>query len=80
MRGNGLQGVLVEAGKEFPLGIGCFLMKKSVVQAHLGRYGVFGADPMDGALHLSAIGRIAAARLGIIGAVKADDVALLILL
>ena len=50
--------------------------EETVEEAHLGVDGVLRTDPVDGALHLAAVGGVAAARGGVVGAVDAGDVAL----
>ena len=46
-----------------------------VVQPHLGRHGLGGRNPVDRPLHLAAVGRVAAARGRIVGAVHFDHLA-----
>ena len=49
--------------------------KQVVVQARLGIDGMSGRDPVDGGFHSAAVGRVASAGGGIVGAVDLHDFA-----
>jgi len=80
--GDDLLGILVEVVEEglafFDVGVG-FRGEHLFVQAHFRGHGVTGADPVDSALDLAAVGAGAAAGGGVVGAVQLDDVAVLVL-
>ena len=46
-----------------------------LIEPHLGPHGMRGRDPVDRALHLAAVGGVAAAGGRIVGAVQLDDLA-----
>ena len=54
---------------------GFSLREQIVVEANLGVDGVLGRDPMDGGFHLAPVGRVAAARCRIVGAMNFDHFA-----
>jgi len=60
------------------LACGVLGVEQAVIEAHLSLHVVRRADPVQGAANLSAVGRFAAAALGIVGAVQAGDFAVFI--
>ena len=59
--------------------VGIFVGEQVVVEPHFGIDGVCGRDPVDGGFHPAAIGRVAAARGRVIGAVHFHHFAVLVL-
>ena len=53
--------------------VGIGLGEELVVEADLGGDGMGGRNPVHGGLDLAAVGRVAAAARGIVGAVHLDD-------
>ena len=76
--GEDLEGVGVEIVEDvlaFCEVVGIGLGEELVVEADFGGDGVGGRDPVHGRLDLAAVGGVAAAAGGIVGAVDFDDVA-----
>src|SRR5699024_6538851 len=79
--GQHLQGAGIEAVQEVLVaGVGVGIGEEIVVQPHLGVHGGGGVHPVDGgALHLAAVGGVAALAVGIVGGEDLGHIAVFIL-
>ena len=74
-----LQGIRIEVRDEITAGFRVGIVEQPIVQAYFSGDAVRSGDPMDGALDLAAVGRVAAARGWVITAVQFHDLAVGIL-
>ena len=69
----------VDVSEGVAVGVGVGAGKESVIETHVGGHSVLGREPVQSRLGPTPVGRVAAARLRIVGAAELDDLAACVL-